>query len=121
VALHPRPQAQARAAHELGPGDEDGGPSVTDLYSVTSAPGNEEDPGDEVAFFCKNFRWGVANLVSRACDPRVLASSVLARIPGFRQRIIPEPHVPSRGSQARGTRFGCCAIVLFCALILRIT
>ena len=22
----------------------------------------------------------------------------------FRQRIIPEPHVPSRGSQARGTR-----------------
>ena len=28
----------------------------------------------------------------------------LARIPGFRQRIIPEPHVPSRGSQARGTR-----------------
>ena len=29
----------------------------------------------------------------------------LARIPGFRQRIIPEPHVPSRArSQARGTR-----------------
>ena len=33
-----------------------------------------------------------------------MRSSVLARIPGFRQRIIPEPHVPSRGSQARGTR-----------------
>ena len=31
-------------------------------------------------------------------------SSILARIPGFRKRIIPEPHVPSRGSQARGTR-----------------
>ena len=31
-------------------------------------------------------------------------SSILARIPGFRQQIIPEPHVPSRGSQARGTR-----------------
>jgi hypothetical protein len=28
----------------------------------------------------------------------------LSRIPGFRQRIIPEPHVPSRGSRARGTR-----------------
>ena len=28
----------------------------------------------------------------------------VAKIPGFRQRIIPEPHVPSRGSQARGTR-----------------
>jgi hypothetical protein len=37
-----------------------------------------------------------------------MRSSVLARIPGFRQRIIPEPHVPSRGSQARGTRLvGC--------------
>jgi hypothetical protein len=33
-----------------------------------------------------------------------MRSSVLARIPGFRQRIIPEPHVPSRGSHARGTR-----------------
>jgi hypothetical protein len=33
-----------------------------------------------------------------------MRSSILARIPGFRQRIIPEPHVPSRGSQARGTR-----------------
>ena len=33
-----------------------------------------------------------------------MRSSMLARIPGFRQRIIPEPHVPSRGSQARGTR-----------------
>jgi hypothetical protein len=33
-----------------------------------------------------------------------MRSSVLARIPGFRQRIIPEPHVPSRGSQARRTR-----------------
>ena len=34
-----------------------------------------------------------------------MRSSVLARIPGFRQRIIPEdPHVPSRGLQARGTR-----------------
>jgi hypothetical protein len=30
-----------------------------------------------------------------------MRSSILARIPGFRQRIIPEPHVPSRGSQAR--------------------
>jgi hypothetical protein len=37
-----------------------------------------------------------------------MRSSVLARIPGFRQRIIPEPRVPSRGSQARGTRLvGC--------------
>ena len=35
-----------------------------------------------------------------------MRSSILARIPGFRQRIIPEPHVPSRGSQARGTRLG---------------
>ena len=33
-----------------------------------------------------------------------MRSSILARIPGFRQRIIPEPRVPSRGSQARGTR-----------------
>ena len=32
-----------------------------------------------------------------------MRSSILARIPGFRQRIIPEPHVPSRGLQARGT------------------
>jgi hypothetical protein len=64
------------------------------------------------------------NLVPRALDPREgtrcsgiirfreesdlplkwMRSSILARIPGFRQRIIPEPHVPSRGSQARGTR-----------------
>ena len=33
-----------------------------------------------------------------------MCSSILARIPCFRQRIIPEPRVPSRGSQARGTR-----------------
>ena len=33
-----------------------------------------------------------------------MRSSILARIPGFRQRIIPEPRVSSRGSQARGTR-----------------
>ena len=33
-----------------------------------------------------------------------MRSSILATIPGFRQRIIPEPRVPSRGSQARGTR-----------------
>jgi hypothetical protein len=33
-----------------------------------------------------------------------MRSSILARIPGFRQRIIPEPRVPSRGSQAWGTR-----------------
>jgi hypothetical protein len=33
-----------------------------------------------------------------------MRSSILARIPGFRQRIIPEPSIPSRGSQARGTR-----------------
>ena len=32
-----------------------------------------------------------------------MRSSILARIPGFRQRIIPEPRVPSRGSQARVT------------------
>jgi hypothetical protein len=64
------------------------------------------------------------NLVPRACDPwegnegsgvirfreesdwplKWMRSSILARIPGFRQRIIPEPRVPSRGSQARGTR-----------------
>jgi hypothetical protein len=39
-------------------------------------------------------------------------SSILARILGFRQRIIPEPRVPSRGSQAQGTRLlqhGICA------------
>jgi hypothetical protein len=36
-----------------------------------------------------------------------MRSSILARIPGFRQRIIPEPRVPSRGSQAQGTRLGC--------------
>jgi hypothetical protein len=45
-------------------------------------------------------RWG-RNLIGRWYGMR---SSILARIPGFRQRIIPEPHVPSRGSQARGTR-----------------
>ena len=39
-----------------------------------------------------------------------MRSSILARILGFRQRIIPEPRVhisarvPSRGSQAQGTR-----------------
>ena len=33
-----------------------------------------------------------------------MRSSILARIPGFRQRIIPEPSFPSQGSQARGTR-----------------
>ena len=33
-----------------------------------------------------------------------MRSSILARIPGFRQRIIPEPRVPSQGSQAQGTR-----------------
>ena len=33
-----------------------------------------------------------------------MRSSFLATIPGFRQRIIPEPRVPSRGWQARGTR-----------------
>ena len=38
-----------------------------------------------------------------------MRSSILARIPGFRQRIIPEPRVPSRGSQARGTRLGALA------------
>ena len=37
---------------------------------------------------------------------KLMRSSILARIPGFRQRIILEPRVPSRGSQARGTRFG---------------
>jgi hypothetical protein len=66
----------------------------------------------------------VRNLVPRAFDPREgtrgsgiirfreesdwplkwMRSSILARILGFRQRIIPEPRVPSRGSQARGTR-----------------
>ena len=35
-----------------------------------------------------------------------MRSSILARIPGFRQRIIPEPSFPSQGSQARGTRLG---------------
>ena len=65
-----------------------------------------------------------ANLVPRACDPREgnegsgiirfredsdwplksMRSSILATIPGFRQRIIPEPSFPSQGSQARGTR-----------------
>ena len=33
-----------------------------------------------------------------------MRSSIVARILGFRQRIIPEPRVPSRGSQAQGTR-----------------
>ena len=66
----------------------------------------------------------VTNLVPRACDPREgnegsgiirfredsdwplkwMRSSILATIPGFRQRIIPEPSFPSQGSQARGTR-----------------
>jgi hypothetical protein len=78
--------------------------------------------------FNANMDLYLANLVPRACDPREGTwgsgiirfrdesdwplkwnaqfnySSILARIPGFRQRIIPEPHVPSRGSQARGTR-----------------
>ena len=64
------------------------------------------------------------NLVPRACDPwegnegsgiirfreesdwplKWMRSSILARIPGFRQQIIPEPSFPSQGSQARGTR-----------------
>ena len=35
-----------------------------------------------------------------------MRSSILAMIPCFRQRIIPEPRVPSQGSQARGTRLG---------------
>ena len=35
-----------------------------------------------------------------------MRSSILAMIPGFRQQIIPEPRVPSQGSQARGTRLG---------------
>jgi hypothetical protein len=67
------------------------------------------------------------NLVPRACDPwegnegsgiirfreesdwplKWMCSSILARIPGFRQRIIPEPSFPSQGSQARGTRLLC--------------
>jgi hypothetical protein len=71
------------------------------------------------------------NLVPRACDPREVTrgsgiirfreesdwplkwmrSSILATIPGFRQRIIPEPRVPFRGSQARGTRLNCRLIV----------
>ena len=68
--------------------------------------------------------WCGHNLVPRACDPREgnegsgiirfredsdwplkwMRSSILATIPGFRQRIIPEPSFPSQGSQARGTR-----------------
>ena len=71
--------------------------------------------------------WGAGtelNLVPRACDPQEgnegsgiirfredsdwplkwMRSSILATIPGFRQRIIPEPSFPSQGSQARGTR-----------------
>ena len=54
------------------------------------------------------------NLVPRACDLRegMWGSGIIRFreesdwpwIPGFRQRIIPEPHIPSRGSQARGTR-----------------
>ena len=77
--------------------------------------------------FLHKFRYFVLNshnLVPRACDPREgnegsgiirfredsdwplkwMRSSILATIPGFRQRIIPEPSIPSRGSQARGTR-----------------
>ena len=70
--------------------------------------------------------WERDNLVPRACDPREgnegsgiirfredsdwplkwMRSSILATIPGFRQRIIPEPSFPSQGSQARGTRLG---------------
>jgi hypothetical protein len=34
----------------------------------------------------------------------MLRSLVLARIAGFWQRIIPEPSVPSQGSQAQGMR-----------------
>jgi hypothetical protein len=68
--------------------------------------------------------WLWPNLVPRACDPRErtrgsgiirfreesdwplkwMRSSILARIIGFRRRIIPEPRVPSRRSQAQGTR-----------------
>ena len=64
------------------------------------------------------------NQVPRACDPwegnegsgiicfreesdwplKRMRSSILARIPGFRQRIISEHSFPSQGSQARGTR-----------------
>jgi hypothetical protein len=46
----------------------------------------------------------------------MVRSSILARIPGFRQRIIPEPRVPSRGSQARGTRL---ILLLFHNLVPR--
>ena len=80
----------------------------------------------------------VGNLVPRACDPRErtrssgiirfreesdwplkwMRSSILARIPGFRQRIIPEPRVPSRGSQARGTRL---TSRLSCDLVPRVS
>jgi hypothetical protein len=67
------------------------------------------------------------NLVPQACDPRegTRGSGIIRfreesdwplklnalfnlsqDIPGFRQRIIPEPRVPSRGSQARGNEIG---------------
>ena len=49
-----------------------------------------------------------------------MRSSNLARIPGFRQRIIPEPRVPSRGSQARGTRLDTtklCGLIIGCVFI----
>jgi hypothetical protein len=66
------------------------------------------------------------NLVPRACDPREgtrgsgiircrkpgILAKIELRIPFQRpadsslKRIIPQPRVPSRGSQARGTRLG---------------
>ena len=87
----------------------------------TQRPRKPIAPGYEAGFYITCH----LNLVPRACDPREgtrgsgiirfreesgwplkgnAYSSILARIPGFRQQIIPEPHVPSRGSQAQGTR-----------------
>jgi hypothetical protein len=57
-------------------------------------PGNEVDEGSGIIRFREDSDWPL----------KWMRSSILATIPGFRQRIIPEPSFPSQGSQARGTR-----------------
>ena len=79
------------------------------------------------------------NLVPRACDPREGARGsgiIRCRKPGILakielcihfngqsdsslKRIIPEPHVPSRGSQARGTRLPLYKNKNYCKLVPR--
>ena len=85
-----------------------------------------DDPSLKVKGQDPQFSWAKLNLVPRACDPlegtrgsgiiRCRKPGILAKIElrihfngqsdSSLKRIIPEPRVPSRGSQARGTRLG---------------